>query len=224
MEIKINSVDKAEFLGYERDQPLLDFLCFAAGTMIATPDGEVAVEDLATGDLVTTVDDGAQPIRWIGRAEVDLADAPNMRPVRIRAGALGEGVPAADLVVSPQHRVLVRSKIAQRMFGTDEVLVAAKQLLALDGIELADDMDRVTYHHFLFDRHQVVISNGAQTESRFTGSEALKSVGPAAREEILALFPDLADMQAAPARTLVPGRKGRRLADRHAEQGRRMAG
>lgn len=191
--------------------------CFSAGTLIATPEGEVAVETLAVGDLVLTLDHGAQPIRWIGGAEIDLIKTPNMRPIRIRAGALGEALPFTDLLVSPQHRVLVRSKIAQRMFDTDEVLVAAKQLLALDVIELVENMVRIAYYHFLFDRHQVVFSNGAQTESLFTGPEALKSVGRAARDEIFALFPELANVELHPARVVVPGRKARRLASRHAK-------
>ncbi|MFC0811098.1 Hint domain-containing protein [Paracoccus panacisoli] len=196
--------------------------CFAAGTMIETDRGAVAVEALAEGDLVVTRDNGLQPIRWIGSRSLsaqELAGNEKLRPIRIRAGALGHGVPAADLLVSPQHRVLVRSKIAQKMFGTDEVLVAAKQLCQIDGIDIAHDLAAVVYYHLLFDRHEVVISNGAETESLFTGPEALRSVGPAALAEILTLFPELADRdyQPAAARTLASGRLGRKLAVRHGQ-------
>lgn len=201
--------------------------CFTAGTLIATARGEVSVEALAPGDLVRTRDAGLQPVRWVGRRALtaaELAAAPNLRPIRIRAGALGAGTPAADLVVSPQHRILVRSKIAVRMFGAEEVLVAAKQLLQLDGIDIADDLDAITYVHFLCDDHQVVFSNGAETESLYTGAEALKAVGAAAREEIFALFPQLRDRDPADlpraARVLASGRMGRRLAVRHADKGR----
>ena len=200
-------------------------LCFAADAMIETERGPVAAGDLAVGDLVVTRDAGLQPIRWIGTRRLDaatLAAWPQMRPVRIRAGALGRGVPSADLDVSPQHRVLVRSRIAQRMFGTDEVLVAAKQLLQIEGIDVVADGAEVTYVHFLFDDHQIVISNGAETESLYTGAEALRSVGEAAREEILALFPELRIRAEAPdgARVLASGRMGRKLAVRHAENGK----
>lgn len=202
-------------------------ICFAAGTMIATDRGEIAVEALAPGDLVRTRDAGLQPVRWIGRRPLSAAElerAPNLRPIRIRAGALGAGTPAADLIVSPQHRILVRSKIAVRMFGAEEVLVAAKQLLQLEGIDIAEDMAGVTYVHFLCDDHQVVFSNGAETESLYTGAQALKAVGPAARAEIFALFPELRDRDPAdlpqPARVLASGRMGRRLAVRHADKGR----
>lgn len=221
--IRLNSVNQSDWQGVVIDRPNLNFICFAAGTRIATPDGDVAVEDLAVGDEVLTADEGGRPVRWIGRADVDLSAAPQMRPVRIRAGALGGGLPDADLTVSPQHRILVKSRIAQRMFGTDEVLIAARQLLALDGIDLVEEIDRVSYVHFLFDRHQIVFSNGAPTESLFTGPEALKAVAPAARAEIMALFPDLAALEAQPARLLVPGRRGRRLAERHVSARRRAA-
>lgn len=215
--ITLNSVSNSTTVSFNADRTDINYVCFAADSMIATPSGEVAVQNLQTGDLVMTADDGAQPLRWIGSVTVDLATSPKMRPVRIRAGALGGGLPINDLLVSPQHRILVRSAIAQQMFGTSEVLVAAKQLLALDGIELAEEMTKVSYTHFLFDKHQIVTSNGAQTESLYTGAEALKSVGPAAREEILALFPELADeTRSAPSvRMLVKGRSGRDMAQRH---------
>ncbi|WP_052175044.1 Hint domain-containing protein [Paracoccus sanguinis] len=199
--------------------------CFAAGTMIETADGPRAVETLAEGDLVRTLDHGLQPVRWVGARRLsaaELAAAEKLRPIRIQAGALGPGTPRADLLVSPQHRVLVRSRIAQRMFGTDEVLVAARQLCQLAGINIAEDVAAVEYVHILFDRHEVVISNGAATESLYTGPEALKSVGPAARAEILALFPELATRDYTPpaGRTLASGRMARKLAVRHAQNGR----
>ncbi|MBK4216559.1 Hint domain-containing protein [Paracoccus caeni] len=226
--IRFNSVGSDTFGGLATNRPVIDFICFAAGTQIRTVNGEMKVEDLLPGDLVVTADHGPLPIRWIGQAEIDLQANPKLRPIRIRAGALGQGMPEADLIVSPQHRVLVRSKIAQRMFGTDEVLVAAKQLLELDGIDLAEDLDKITYVHFLFDQHQVVWSNGALTESLFTGAEALKSVGPVAREEIFSIFPELRDQDGnttrAPVRPLIGGRQARQMASRHAGNGKRLVG
>ncbi|MCT4332423.1 Hint domain-containing protein [Paracoccus sp. YLB-12] len=198
-----------------------DFItCFVAGTMIETPDGPRPVEDLREGDAVVTVDAGAQKLRWVGSRDLNVRDTDNLKPIRIRTGALGQGLPATDLLVSPQHRVLVRSAVAQRMFGTDEVLVAAKQLTALPGIEVVDDAAQVTYVHLLFDDHQLVTSNGAVSESLFTGPQALKGVSEEARAEILALFPDLAEIGAdmelrQPARPVVPGRQARKLAERH---------
>jgi len=135
------------------------------------------------------------------------------------AGALGANTPTSDLLVSPQHRILVRSNIAQKMFGTKEVLVAAKQLVLLDGIDVASKVKEVEYFHFIFDQHEVVVANGAEAESLFTGPEALNAVGAQARQELLELFPELVqdDYEAISARTLTSGRVGRRLAQRHVQ-------
>lgn len=200
-------------------------ICFVAGTLIRTPTGAVAVETLSEGDLIETRDSGVQTIRWIGGTRRQLSTHSALRPVRIRAGALGDNLPESDLLVSPQHRMLVRSAIAQRMFGTDEVLVAAKQLLQIDGIDIADDLDEVIYVHFIFDRHEIVYANGAESESLYTGPEALKTLSPQAREEILALFPELAeDALPEPARVLASGRLGRKLAVRHAQNDKPLVG
>lgn len=200
-------------------------VCFASGTLIATARGPVAVEALRPGDLVLTMDRGYQPIRWIGSRKLgprDLRLHPKFRPVRIRAGALGDGLPAQDLVVSPQHRIFLRSRIARAMFGQDEVLAAAVQLLDIDGIDIADDLAEVEYWHFLFDRHEIVWAQGAPCESLFTGAEALKSVPPAAREEILTLLPDLRhpdpDRHPKGARPFITGRQARKLSQRHAKK------
>ena len=218
-----SATDRQKMIPHNQDR----IPCFARGTMILTDNGLRAIEDLAEGDLVMTRDNGLQPLRWIGSVRVSaarLAAQPALRPVRIAAGALGAGTPEQDLLVSPQHRILIRSRIAQRMFGTSEVLVAAKQLLTIDGVDIADMADGVEYFHMLFDRHEVVFSNGAETESLYTGAEALKSVGAAACEEIFALFPELRDSDNIPegARFLASGRQGRKLAMRHLQNNRAL--
>lgn len=193
----------------------LDLFCFDRGTLIETEEGDVAVEDLRVGDRVVTLDHGPQPIRWIGSRQLDretLEANEKLRPIRIRAGALGDGVPARDLVVSRQHRILVRSKVAKRMFGA-EVLIPAHKLIPLEGVTVAQDRDTVEYFHFLFDDHQIVLSNGMPTESLFTGPQALKAVSPEGREEILTLFPELAAPTYAPKPARHIPDKGRRIAN-----------
>lgn len=194
--------------------------CFTRGTLIETDRGSVRIEELGKGDLVVTRDNGLQAIRWIGMRRVDgtmLAERPEFHPIRIERGALGNEAPSVPLIVSPQHRMLVRSEIAQRMFGTDEVLIAAKQLCELDGISVENQGSGVDYFHILLDQHEIITANGAETETLYTGAQALRSVGPAARKEILALFPELREDDHEPqaARALVGGRRGRRLASRH---------
>ncbi|MFV0408136.1 MAG: Hint domain-containing protein [Paracoccus sp. (in: a-proteobacteria)] len=194
--------------------------CFTQGTLIETAEGERPIESLRAGDLVRTLDHGFQPIRWIGSRRVDaqeLAGTPYLKPVQIRAGALSAQIPERDLLVSPQHRILVRSEIAQRMFGTREILIGAKHLLVLDGVDIVEDPGELVYVHMLFDRHEIVISNGAASESLFTGAEAMKSLSEGARAEIRLIFPEICGAGYIPqaCRLLAPGRKGRKLAERH---------
>ncbi|MDR7125747.1 Hint domain-containing protein [Pseudotabrizicola sp. 4114] len=196
-------------------------ICFAAGTQILTGHGEhVAIEDLKQGDMILTVDHGPQVIRWIGSRHLtagELVQAPSLRPIRIQAGALGGGRPVFDLIVSPQHRVLINSKIVQKMFGEKEVLVAAKQLVSIDGIDVVNEYDDVTYYHFLCDQHESVFANGVQTESLYAGPQAMKSLSKEARDEVLMILPELSDIEhkALQARPAVLGRQGRHLAFHH---------
>jgi hypothetical protein len=199
-------------------------LCFTHGTQIDTPNGPVAVETLSKGDLVTTLDHGVQAIQWAGRSmfsHAALTEKENLRPIVIKAGALGDGMPARDMAVSPQHRVLVRSDIAKSMFGHDEVFVAAKHLCAIDGIDVMAPNGDVEYFHVLFDNHNVLLSNGALTESFYTGPWALKSISEKARQEIFALYPEIQEEGYKPvsARPLTTPKEGRELAERHKQAG-----
>ncbi|WP_112310409.1 Hint domain-containing protein [Pseudogemmobacter bohemicus] len=204
--------------------------CFTRGTMIKTSLGEVAVEDLRVGQhLVLTVDSGYRPFSWIGSRALtagDLARYPNLLPIRIRAHALGPDNPVQDLVVSPQHRILVNSRLVRNISGEMTALVAAKHLVGLPGIAIAHDMERVEYWHFLFDGHEIVWSNGAQTESLYTGKEALKSLSPEARREIFQIFPNLERPECVsepiPARRLLTGREGRELTRRNLRKASRL--
>lgn len=205
----------------------LDVPCFARGTLIETDKGEVPIENLRCGDRVRTLDHGFQEIRWIGNrllSNIDLQVKENLYPIHIRAGALGRNLPRSDLLVSPQHRILVRSKIAHRIFGTEEVLVSAKQLLAIEGIDIDDQVKQVDYFHILFDHHEIIYSNGAQTESLYLGPEAQKAIGRKTVDEIAELFPELFCEDAAPkgARMLVSGRMARKLAHRHQQNKRHL--
>ncbi|MEM8755031.1 MAG: Hint domain-containing protein, partial [Pseudomonadota bacterium] len=151
-----------------------------------------------------------------------LAAAPRLRPIRIRAGALGPGAPGRDLLVSPQHRVLVGGPIARRMFGEGELLVPAKHLVGLGGIDVALDVETVEYRHILFDRHEIVFSEGAATESFFPGAEAMKTLAAPQRAELLSLFPELdaaGTPRWGPARAFAPGARARRLAARAERNG-----
>ena len=169
-------------------------LCFCAGTWIDTPSGAKRVETLHVGDQVNTRHHGAQTIRWIGKRSLKLAPyfpKDRFRPIEISIGALGQGLPREPLRLSRQHRVLVSSPINQRMFGTQDSLIAAVKLTDFPGIHIDTDCTEVTYIHLLFDQHEVIFANGAPCESLHTGPEALKSISSAARAELFAIFPEL---------------------------------
>lgn len=195
-------------------------LCIASGALLKTIAGEKKIEDLLPDDRVLTLDRGYMPVRWKGThsfTRKELQGNEKLRPVRISAGALGDGLPERDLIVSRQHRVLFRTKIAERMFGVSEVLVAAINLTELPGIYVENDCEAVCYHHLLFDTHAVIFADGAPVESLFTGKEAMKSVSPEARAEILEIFPNIMDAAAVVqnARYIPSGKRQKRLVERH---------
>lgn len=185
-------------------------ICLARGTLVDTAEGPRPVEDLAAGDAVRVLSGGHAVLRVICRRSFGpqaLAQNPRLCPVRITAGSLGAGLPRRDLLVSRQHRMLVSSRVAERMFGTRDALVPAIRLIGLPGIGIATGTERVEYFHLLFDRHQVIFAEGAPTESLFTGPEALKAVSPEARAEILTIFPELARAEYIPAPAcMIPSR------------------
>jgi len=201
------------------------FPCFTRDTWIETPQGPRRVQQLAVGDEVLTQDNGPKPIQWIGQRRLNTADIHqnrNLRPVTISAGALGHNLPRRTLSVSRQHRMLVQSKIAMRMFGVTDVLIPAIKLVALPGIFVDDRCDSVDYFHLLFDQHEIIFAEGAPTESLYTGPEAMKAISPAARQEILHLFPELGDLdyELKPARMIPSKRRQRQLILRHQKHDR----
>ncbi|GKY88985.1 Ig-like domain-containing protein [Sinisalibacter aestuarii] len=183
-----NDLGTLDFYNIEKVIP-----CFTPGTMIATPKGERRVEELEPGDRVITRDNGIQEIKWVGHKPItfkELAAADHLKPVLIKAGALGNGLPERDMMVSPNHRVLVANDRTTLYFDEREVLAAAKHLVDNQGIQVVEPLG-VTYVHFMFERHEVVLSDGAWTESFQPGDYSLKGIGNAQRQELFELFPEL---------------------------------
>ncbi len=157
--------------------------CFLAGTQIETPDGPRRIETLRAGGQVLTLDSGAQTILWIGRRAV--CGLGNLAPIRIGAGVLGN---RRDLFLSPQHRVLLRSPVAELHFGHRDVLVPAKSLV--DGARVRPaPMPRADYLHILLENHEMLFSEGIATESLFAGAMAADGLPSDAQAELRAIFP-----------------------------------
>lgn len=170
-------------------------ICVARGTRIATVAGPRRVETLRPGDLVVVQDGPPRPVRWIGSrrlTEAELTADPSLRPIRIAAHALGPEKPARDLVVSPQHRVLLSDWRAELMFGEPEVLVPAKGLVNDTTIRIDYRVRAVEYFHLLFDRHEIILTEDAPTESFHPGPYTLSTMATATRTELIRLFPELA--------------------------------
>jgi hypothetical protein len=168
--------------------------CFTPGTGIATPKGERPVESLKVGDRVLTRDNGIQYVTWVGKKTLNLEDleiSPDLLPVMIRAGALGDGLPARDMMLSPNHRVLIVSEMAQLYFEESEVLVLAKHMTKMKGVETVKAPES-TYIHFMCENHEIVLSDGAWTETFQPSDYSLRGVDADQREELFLLFPELA--------------------------------
>lgn len=174
--------------------------CFTAGTLVETPSGPRPVESLQPGDLVVTLDDGPQPVRWVGQRQLGLADLvadPTLQPVEIGAHAFGPNVPDRAIRVSPQHRVLFGGAVCELHFGADEVLVPAIQLV--EQRHVSQRLAPVTYVHIMFDRHQIVKTHGMWSESYQPGERTLDGMPDLQREELLRLFPELSTEGSYPA-------------------------
>ncbi|CAM3268312.1 Hint domain-containing protein [Paracoccus nototheniae] len=205
----------------------ISVICFTAGTLIDTPTGKVAVEALREGDLVMTRK-GAKQVQWIGKRtldSIDLAGNPKLLPVRVPAGAFGNGLPTRDVSFSPQHRVVIRSTIAERMFGSAEVLVSVKQLVGVNGIDIDGDARRVQYFHIMLEEHEILSVEGIEAESLYPGRQAISFLNADQLREVRAIFPNFdelveADLPAASALPFLKGRESRTLAARHAKNER----
>ncbi len=175
------------------DQPT-GVICFTPGTLIRTEDGEVPVEHLSEGTKIETRDSGAQEVLWVGKRRITGARMyamPELRPVRIRAGALGLGQPDDDLIVSPQHRMLISGARARALFNEDEVLVTAEDLIDGRRVLLDHTLREVTYYHLLLEHHEVVWANGLETESFHPANTALAGVEAGQRARLIGMFPEL---------------------------------
>ncbi len=196
-------------------------ICFTKGTLFETPAGPRLIEHLRPGDRIMTKDSGMQKIRWIWARSCPASkvrENPALAPIRIAKGALGNGLPLRDLMVSRHHRLMLCSPIAERMFGMREVLAPAKDLTAIKGIDAAPATADMTYYHILMDRHEILLAEGAPAESLYLGPQTLHAIEPAALAELRLIFgPDRhrAIEDPTPARLLVSGRKARNMAGRH---------
>lgn len=171
-------------------------ICFTPGTRLRTERGEIPIEDLGPGDKVLTRDDGPQEVLWSGHRRMSgarLFAMPDQRPIRMRRGALGVDRPEDDLIVSPEHRVLVSGAAARDLWGETEVLVRAADLVGDRFITVDHSLRETYYIHLMLERHEVIWANGLEVESFHPGFMGLENLTGLQLESLLDLRPDLQD-------------------------------
>lgn len=164
---------------------LEDVVCFCRGSMIRTDHGEVPIEQLVIGDKVQTLDNGFQPIRWIGSKTVKATG--RHAPISFQEDTVGN---KRELRLSPQHRVLLQDWRAELMFGSSEVLVPAKSLINDKTIRRVVG-GSVEYFHLLLDSHNLIFAEEAPAESLYLSKQSLSTLSDPACQEINELFPEI---------------------------------
>jgi hypothetical protein len=188
--------------------------CYCPGTLIRTDSGDVPVESLAIGDGVVTVSGESRAIKWIGRRVVSTVFAEPLRflPIRIKVSALADNVPSRDLLLSPDHAVLV-----------DDVLIQAGALVNGTSVVRANDMPvTFTYYHVELDDHSLILAENTLAETFVDNVDRMAFDNWADYE---ALYPDgkpIVEMSypRAKAHRQVP----RAIRERLAERGARLFG
>lgn len=159
--------------------------CFVRGTLIQTDSGPMAVENITDGTLIETMDNGMQPVRRVLSKRVQGIGP--LAPVVFKAGVLGND---RDLWVSPHHRMLLSGWQAELLTGETEVLAAARHLVNGDSI-FTNPQAEVEYFHLLFDRHEIIYSEGTPTESYHPLLLDAEDRAPETLAELRRIFPEL---------------------------------
>lgn len=169
--------------------------CFTKDTEIQTKTGKLNIQSLNIGDLIATQTHGFQPIRWIGKRSIcaaELHGRPEFKPVLIRKSAFGINIPSKDTRLSQHHRICLTDWRAEVLFGQPSVLCAAIDLVNDHTILVDHKATTVEYYHILFDHHEIVFGDNLPSESFHPVADGLSVLDEKTRQELLALFPDLA--------------------------------
>lgn len=182
---------------------------FARGTLVATEQGPVAVEDLVPGDRLKTRDGNVSAIRWIGSCTLDgSALVPEDYPLRIKADALGELRPVQDLIVGPRFRILTSHPGCAALFDSAEALAPVAELFDGDTILRLRPPEDFEFFNLMCDEHQIIEANGLDTETYHPGDYGVTVMSLEVQSHLRRLFPHLEGDLHRFGRTIRPVLKG----------------
>ena len=193
----------------------LGVACFTAGTLIVTPQGDRAIETLRSGDVISTLDQGLQPILWIGQRRVtwrEMKAHKGLRPFLVRAHSLCPGCPTSDTMFSRQHRILLTDRfLSHPGIGRKGAFAPVHTLSAVAGIEEQCPTAGITYFHILTKDHNVIWSNGIATETLLLTAYS-HVVARGQPEPVFGFQPGTGFGEMCPARPIMPNNLARRVA------------
>lgn len=165
------------------------------GTQVRTPCGPRRIEHVRAGDLIVTRTKGLQPVRMVWRRElrdVDLRGRPEAAPVRLKTRAIGPMMPQQDLVLAPEHPVLVPGYRLDGLAGSIGGLMEAGELAGTSDAAYVDrSLEEAPLFHLVFDSHQIFMANGLPVGSVDLTADVLERLEPSLRDEVLEIFPRL---------------------------------
>ncbi|WP_420862817.1 Hint domain-containing protein [Algirhabdus cladophorae] len=171
------------------------FAAFARGTLLASPMGPIAIEDLLPGDLLTTRDDGSLPVQWIGKVKMVpewQGQSPEMgKMIRVSADSFGLGRPMPDLLLGSHAYLLQSGAQVQERIGKPQALVSATDLVDWENVISVTPPTPTDLFHIAFDRHAIVTANGLEMESYHPGYAFHNGLSGGMRGLYLSLFPQL---------------------------------
>jgi len=174
-------------------------ICFGEGTLIATPDGEMPVEDLEPGDEVVDCYGEVHKVLWRGGETLELPEGEaydKWRPVRVRAHAFGPGCPSRDTFLSQQHRVYYEHPKLAAATGHHGAFAPAVHMVNNRSIRIAHGRRVISYHHVLCATHVALLANSMPAESLLLAETAPED-GTDLHMELRARFPEAAGMRPA---------------------------
>jgi hypothetical protein len=167
----------------------------AEGANLRTPCGLRRIEIVRPGDLIVTRSNGLQPVQMVWKRRLtrqQLEQHPDLAPVRLRPRAIGPMMPQRDLLVAPDHRLLIPGCRIAGVPDAVSVLTEARKIAgSSDAVFVDHDVESVTYYQLVFESHQVLAVNGLPVESYLPDAAAIQALGGEMRDALEERFPDV---------------------------------